>query len=363
MSIAGSLGKLEAVDFSFDYHKRYTFWSGVFGGFFLALSYFGADQSQVGRYLAGESPTASRFGLMFNAVVKVPMQFMVLLVGVMVFVFYQFERPPLIFNQPAVQRAIDRGFGEPLAAVDQKYRAIFAEKQVALGALTKARTARSEPEVVAARAAVRTLEAREQALRDEARVILKQADPNLKSKDSDYVFLTFILNHLPHGLVGLLVAVIFSAAMSATAATLNALGSTTAVDFYRPLIRPKSNDAHFLVATKLLTAAWGVLAIGFALFANFVESLIEAGNIVGSLFYGSILGLFLSAFFLRRVGGTAVFAAGLISQALVLALFFTTSIGYLWYNLIGCVAVLALAIILQLTLFRAGRNETSPPAS
>ncbi len=363
LSIAGSLGKLEAVDFSFDYHKRYTFWSGVFGGFFLALSYFGADQSQVGRYLAGESPTASRFGLMFNAVVKVPMQFMVLLVGVMVFVFYQFERPPLIFNQPAVQRAIDRGFGEPLAAVDQQYRGVFAEKQVALGALTKARADGSAEGVVAARAAVRLLEAREQTLRDEARAILKQADPNLKSKDSDYVFLTFVLNHLPHGLVGLLVAVIFSAAMSATAATLNALGSTTAVDFYRPLLRPDSDDAHFLVATKLLTAAWGVIAIGFALFANFVESLIEAGNIVGSLFYGSILGLFLSAFFLRRVGGTAVFLAGLISQVLVLVLFFTTSIGYLWYNLIGCASVLVLASILQLTLFRAGRNEMPPPAS
>ena len=229
--------------------------------------------------------------------------------------------------------------------------------------MTKARAAGSEDDEIAARAAVQALEAREQELRDEARAILKRADPNLKNKDSDYVFLTFVLNHLPHGLVGLLVAVIFSAAMSATAATLNALGSTTAVDFYRPLIRPHSNDAHFLVATKVLTAAWGVIAIGFALFANFVESLIEAGNIIGSLFYGSILGLFLAAFFLRRRAGLGGLFAGLISQALVLLLFFTTSIGYLWYNLIGCVAVMVLATILQLTLFRAGRNETPPAAS
>jgi SSS family solute:Na+ symporter len=363
LSIAGSMGKLDAVDFSFDYHKRYTFWSGVLGGFFLALSYFGADQSQVGRYLVGESPTASRFGLMFNAVVKVPMQFMVLLVGVMVFVFYQFEQPPMTFNQPAVQRAIDRGFGEPLAALDKKYSANFAEKRAALIELSKAKLARGEDGIVAARSALQKLEDREQELRKDGRQILEQADPNLKSKDSDYVFLTFVLNHLPHGLVGLLVAVIFSAAMSATAATLNALGSTTAVDFYRPLIRPTSDDAHFLVMTKVLTAAWGLIAIGFALFANFVESLIEAGNIIGSLFYGSILGLFLVAFFLRRVRGNAVFCAGVLSQALVLTLFFTTGIGYLWYNLIGCVAVLVLGTILQLTLFRAGRNVAPPAAS
>jgi len=200
-------------------------------------------------------------------------------------------------------------------------------------------------------------------LRGEARAILRRADLNLKNKDSDYVFLTFVLNHLPHGLVGLLVAVIFSAAMSATAATLNALGSTTAVDFYRPLVRPDASDAHFLLATRALTVVWGVLAIGFALFANFVESLIEAGNIIGSLFYGSILGLFLAAFFLRNVRGTSVFVAALVSQALVLILFFTTDIGYLWYNLVGCAGVLLLATILQLTLFRAGRNEVSPAAS
>jgi solute:Na+ symporter, SSS family len=362
LSIAGGMGKLDAVDFSFDYHKRYTFWSGVLGGFFLALSYFGADQSQVGRYLAGESPTASRFGLMFNAVLKVPMQFMVLLVGVMVFVFYQFEQPPMIFNQPAVQRAVDRGFGAPLAALERQYAATFLAKKAALADLTKARAARAEYDEISARAAVQAFEEREQELRAEARIVLKRADPNLKNKDSDYVFLTFVLNHLPHGLVGLLVAVIFSAAMSATAATLNALGSTTAVDFYRPLIRPDSSDAHFLVATKVLTAVWGLMAVGFALFANFVESLIEAGNIIGSLFYGSILGLFLSAFFLRGVRGSAVFCAALVSQSLVLLLFFTTDIGYLWYNLIGCAAVMVLATILQLTLFRASRHNGTSTA-
>lgn len=360
LSIAGNMGKLEAVDFSFDYHKRYTFWSGALGGFFLALSYFGADQSQVGRYLAGESPTASKFGLMLNAVVKVPMQFFVLLVGVMVFVFYQFEKPPLFFNQPAVQVAMDRGFSAPLAKFDAEYAAVFGEKKTAIGGLTKAIAGNIPAEVGAARAEVQRLDARVQQIRTEARLVLEQADPNLKTKDTDYVFLTFVLNHLPHGLVGLLVAVIFSAAMSATAATLNALGSTTTVDFYRPLIRPEASDAHYLVTTRLLTAGWGLIAIGVALFANFVESLIEAGNILGSLFYGSILGLFIAAFFLRFVRGTAVFVAALLSQALVLILFFTTGIGYLWYNVIGCAGVMLFSALLQFTVFRARPGDATP---
>ncbi|OAI41945.1 sodium:solute symporter [Verrucomicrobia bacterium SCGC AG-212-E04] len=360
LSIAGSMDKLEAVDFSFDYHKRYTFWSGALGGFFLALSYFGADQSQVGRYLAGESPVASRFGLMFNAVVKVPMQFLILLVGVMVFVVYQFEKPPIFFNQPAVDLAIRRGFGAPLAAFDQEYTAIFEKKKAAVMTFVKARAAGSVADLAASRVQVQELDGKLQDIRKEARAVLQQADPNLKNKDSDYVFLTFVLNHLPHGLVGLLVAVIFSAAMSATAATLNALGSTTTVDFYRPLIRPSASDGHYLLMTKLLTAGWGLIAIGVALFANFVESLIEAGNILGSLFYGSILGLFLVAFFLRTVRGTAVFIAALVSQVLVLVLFFTTGIGYLWYNLIGCAGVILLGFLLQATLFRAHAGDPPP---
>ena len=360
LSIAGSMDKLEAVDFSFDFHKRYTFWSGALGGFFLALSYFGADQSQVGRYLAGESPTASKFGLMFNAVVKVPMQFAVLLVGVMVFVVYQFEKPPIFFNQPAVRIAVERGYGAPLAAFDQKYSAVFEEKKAAVTAFVKARSGGVESEVATARESVRQLDGQLQEIRREAHAVLVQADPNLKSKDSDYVFITFVLNHLPHGLVGLLVAVIFSAAMSATAATLNALGSTTTVDFYRPLLRPVASDGHYLLMTKLLTAAWGLIAIGVALFANFVESLIEAGNILGSLFYGSILGLFLVAFFLRSVHGTAVFVAAVVSQVLVLVLFFTTGIGYLWYNLIGCAGVIVLGVILQTTVFRGRPDDAAP---
>src|SRR5205085_2103863 len=254
---------LQAVDFSIDPSKCYTFWSGILGGFFLSLSYFGADQSQVQRYLAGNSLRASRIGLLFNALVKVPMQFLILLLGAMVFLFYQFEKPPMFFNQPTYQRAIERGYGSQLNT----------------------------------------------------------------------------LQPLPHGVVGLLVAVIFCATMSATSAVLNALGSTTAVDFYRPF-RPGASDHHYVVATRWLTAAWGVIAIAVASFCSLVENLIEAGNILASVFYGSILGLFLVAFFLRHVRGSAVFFGAVIAQTLVLILFFTTNIGYLWYNFIGCVAVL-----------------------
>jgi len=348
LSIAGGMGKLEAVNFSVDPHKRYTFWSGLIGGFFLALSYFGADQSQVQRYLAGGSLKESRLGLLFNAVVKVPMQFFILLLGAIVFMFYQFEKPPVYFNQPAYERAMENGYAPQLTQLQTQFDDVFAQKRAAIRALPT--TSSSERD--AAMNKVRKLDAEAHALRDQTKAVLVQAGVDPKSKESDYVFITFILQQMPHGVVGLLIAVILCATMSAMAATLNALGSTTAIDFYRPLIRPNASDHHYVVAAQALTAAWGLIAIGVASFASLVENLIEAGNILGSVFYGSILGLFLTAFFIRRVTGSAVFFAALIAQTLVFVLFATTNIGYLWYNFIGCAAVLILAPILQQTLFR-----------
>jgi solute:Na+ symporter, SSS family len=339
LTLAGRMGKLQAVDFSLDPDKRYTFWSGILGGFFLALSYFGADQSQVQRYLAGGSLAASRFGLLFNAIVKVPMQFLILLLGAMVFLFYQFEKPPIYFNQPAYQRAVASGYGPQLNGLQEKFDEVFVRKRDAIRKLAPS----SE---------LHELDAQARDLRDQTKKILERAGASPKSKDSDYVFITFVLNHLPHGVVGLLVAVILCATMSATAATLNALGSATAIDFYRPLLRPNEGDHHYVVATQFLTALWGLIAIAVASFANLVENLIEAGNILGSVFYGSILGLFLVAFFLRHVKGSAVFFAALLAQALVLVSFFTLPIGYLWYNLIGCAAVILFAAIFQRTIFR-----------
>lgn len=343
LSIAGRMGKLQAVDFSFDPNRRYTFWSGIFGGFFLALSYFGADQSQVQRYLAGGSLSASRFGLLFNAVVKVPMQFLILLLGAMIFLFYQFEKPPIYFNRPAFERAVSLGHGAELSAVQSQFDEVFTRKRELLQSSVHSSTDGAQ---------LLQLDAESRQLRDRTRTILERAGASPKSKDSDYVFITFVLQHLPHGVVGLLVAVILCATMSATAATLNALGSASAVDFYRPLINPNAADHHYVIAAQVLTIVWGLVAIGVASFANLVENLIEAGNILGSLFYGSILGLFLVAFFLRRVEGSAVFFAGLSAQTLVLVLFSTLHISYLWYNLIGCMAVVIFSLGLQRTLFR-----------
>jgi Na+/proline symporter len=343
------MGKLEAVNFSVDPHKRYTFWSGLIGGFFLALSYFGADQSQVQRYLAGGSLKESRLGLLFNAVVKMPMQFFILLLGAIVFMFYQFETPPVYFNQPAFQRAMENGYARQLTELQTQFDQVFVQKRPVIRALATA----SSGERAALTNKLRDLDEEAHALRDQTRTVLVQAGVDPKSKESDYVFITFILQQMPHGIVGLLIAVILCATMSATAATLNALGSTTAIDFYRPLIRPNASDHHYVLAAKALTAAWGLVAIGIASFASLVENLVEAGNILGSVFYGSILGLFLAAFFIRRVTGSAVFFAGLVAQALVLLLFATTNIGYLWYNFIGCAAVLILAPILQQSVFRA----------
>jgi SSS family solute:Na+ symporter len=346
--VAGKMGKLEAVNFSVDPHKRYTFWSGLIGGFFLALSYFGADQSQVQRYLAGGSLKESRLGLLFNAGVKVPMQFFILLLGAIVFMFYQFEKPPVYFNQPAYQRAMESGYSPQLTQLQMQSDEVFTRKRAAIRAVSTA----SSIERDTAMNTLRKLDAKAHALRDQTKAVLVQAGVDPKSKESDYVFITFILQQMPHGVVGLLIAVILCATMSAMAATLNALGSTTAIDFYRPLIRPNASDHHYVVAAQALTAAWGLIAIGVASFASLVENLIEAGNILGSVFYGSILGLFLTAFFIRRVTGSAVFFAALIAQILVFVLFATTNIGYLWYNFIGCAAVLILAPVLQQTIFR-----------
>jgi Na+/proline symporter len=347
LSMAGKMGKLQAVDFSIDPSKRYTFWSGILGGFFLSLSYFGADQSQVQRYLAGGSLRASRIGLLFNALVKVPMQFLILLLGVMIFLFYQFEKPPLFFNQPTYQRAVERGYGPQLSTLQNQFDEVFARKQEAL-----AKTSGS----AAVPAEIQRLDARARAIRDDTKKILEQAGANPKSKDSDYVFITFVLQHLPHGVVGLLVAVIFCATMSATSAVLNALGSTTAVDFYR-VFRPHDTDHHYVVATRWLTAGWGLVTIAVASFCSLAENLIEAGNILASVFYGSILGLFLIAFFLRGVRGSAVFIGAVIAQTMVLVLFFTTNIGYLWYNVIGCGAVVLFAWLLESTVF--GQRESA----
>ncbi|HAA16704.1 MAG TPA: sodium:solute symporter [Cytophagales bacterium] len=348
MHIAGKMGKLEAVDFSLDPSKRYTIWTGLLGGTFLALSYFGTDQSQVSRYLGGRNVTESRMGLMFNAVLKVPMQFFILLCGVMVFVFFQFVQPPMYFKQNDLAvLGQTPAYADSVAMSQQAYEANFAAKREEAYGLLEALEADDEAAVKEHAAQLNVYDAEGQAIRTDVKRYLVGNDASYETKDSDYVFITFVLTYLPEGIIGLLIAVIFSAAMSSTASELNALASTTTLDFYKRVFKPEGSDQHYLTMSKVLTAAWGGLAILFALVANRAENLIEAINILGSLFYGTVLGMFIVAFFIKFVKGGATFLATVVAQTAVLAFYFydPEAIGYLWFNVIGAVLVVVLSIL------------------
>jgi len=349
-TVAGGFNKLEAVSFSLDVHRRYTFWTGLLGGLFLSMSYFGTDQSQVQRYITGPSLRESRLGLMFNAVLKIPMQFFILLLGVMLFVFYQFEQPPVFFNQSAWREAVRHDPDGKLQGLQQEFAAACAQKEQYIRQWLDARHAGNREAETAARAQALAALDRSNAVRAEAKTVMETDDPGVKSNDADYVFVTYILDHLPHGLIGLLIAAFFAAALQSKSAELNALGSTTTVDFYRHLFKHKASDAHYVAASKWFTLFWGLVALGFALFANLVENLIQAVNIVGSVFYGVVLALFLVAFFVKRIGGTAIFWAALTAQTLVFVLYFSLNISYLWYNFIGCAACVVFGLILQAVL-------------
>lgn len=354
--LAGALGRMNVIDFEFDPDTRYTFWSGITGGLFLALSYFGTDQSQVQRYLGGRSITESRLGLLFNGILKIPMQFLILFIGVLVFVFYLFNAPPVFFNQPAAEKVRATPYAAEYEAIEGRWQQAFVERRDAAAALAGV-IDRGE-ETAAAEDTLRAAHARMDGIRAEAKAVIKAAVPGAEVKDSDYIFVSFVLQYLPAGLIGLLLAVILSAAMSSTASELNALGSTTVIDLYRRLFKPDADDRHTLLASKVATAFWGVVALAFASFAALIDNLIQAVNILGSLFYGTILGIFLVAFFVRWVRGTAVFIAALIAEVGVIALYFSTDIGYLWFNVIGCAIVMAVAIALQ-AIWPAARPPTT----
>ncbi len=350
LTVAGGCGKLQAVDFDLNFDKRYTLWSGVLGGVFLSLSYFGTDQSQVQRYLSGGSLQAGRLGLMFNAVLKIPMQFFILLLGALVFVFYQFNAAPVFFNHAAWSANVARADGAPLRALEERFAAAQTEKRARLGHWLDARE-RGDLDSAANEKSAMLLAHREgEAVRAEVRRSLTALDPRAKTNDADYVFITFVLDHMPHGVIGLLVALIFAAAVSSLSSELAALGSTTTVDFYRHVWRPDASDGHYVRASRRLTLLWGVIAIAFALFANLAENLIQAINILGSIFYGVVLGLFLLAFFVKKTGGTAAFWGALAAQTLVFVLYGALNISYLWYNFIGCAACVTFAAFLQAVL-------------
>ena len=347
VKVAGVLGRMNVVSFDLDFSSRYNFWSGLTGGFFLALSYFGTDQSQVQRYLSGSSVAESRLGLLFNGIFKVPMQFLILFTGVMVFVFYVFSRPPIHFDHPTMVR-VEAGHGAEVAALEARHDQVFADRRAAAFGYLAARGTPDEP---AARGALVDAGARFEQVHGDTKALIHEALPAAETRDTDYVFLSFVLEHLPIGLVGLLIAVILCAAMSAIASGLIALGATTTVDFYlrirQALGRPPASPTHDLRVSQLATIAWAAIAIGFASVASLFANLIEAVNILGSIFYGTILGLFVVAFFVRRVTATPVLIGAIVAQALVVTLFFTSQLGFLWYNVIGCAAVVLVSLLVQ----------------
>ena len=340
LDIAGASGKMNILDFSFNLEDRYTFWSGIIGGSFLALSYFGTDQSQVQRYLSGKSVKEMQLGLIFNGLLKVPMQFFILLVGVMVFVFYQFNTSPLNFNPAATQSVKESVYAEEYAQLEQKHanlEILKAETNLKLGK-------DKNPDLVSK---IQEINQLENFNREEARSLIKKANASAETNDKDYVFIHFILTNLPKGIIGLLLAVILSAAMSSTASELNALASTTVIDLYKRNVKREKSDKHFVVASKWFTLLWGVIAILFASFASLFDNLIQLVNIIGSIFYGNVLGIFLLAFFIKYTKSNAVFAAALVTQAVVIFGYFNDWMPYLWLNLFGCVLVILLAIFFQ----------------
>ena len=344
LAIAGQTGKMNLVDFKVDLSDRYNFWSGVIGGFFLFMSYFGTDQSQVGRYLSGASLRESRLGLLFNGILKIPMQFFILLLGVLVFVFYIYNKPPIHFN-PVNISIVEKSEEAPQwNKLKDEYNFLFYERQREYNNVLEHPEAKSEK--------IQSIEKTLGLMRSNSDSLIKKVDPNLDTNDKDYVFISYVLSYLPVGMVGLLIAVIFSSSMSSKASELNALASTTVVDLYKRSIRRNKDDKHYLRATKFATVLWGLLAMAFAMFCSLFENLIQAVNIVGSLFYGAVLGVFAVAFFFKKIGGTAVFWAAILSEVVILTLYLLgekgiINIAFLWYNLIGCVLVIILGIILQ----------------
>ena len=347
LKIAGANNKLQILDFSFDTNNRYTFWSGITGGFFLALAYFGTDQSQVQRYLSGKSVRESQLGLIFNGIFKIPMQFFILLVGAMVFVFYQYNPSPLNFNPAATQAVMESEYVEDYKALERGHLELEQEKKMAQSSFSAALALKEYNAVQQAKQDIIKINEKEKANRDTAKTLIAKADDSVETNDKDYVFIHFILNNLPTGLIGLLLAVILSAAMSSTASELNALGTITALDLYKRNQKKEKNEKHYVLATKGFTLLWGIIAILIACVANLFDNLIQLVNIIGSIFYGNVLGIFLLAFFFKFVKGNAVFIAALVTQVIVIIGWYMDWMSYLWLNAFGCLLVIFLSILIE----------------
>ena len=352
MKIAGASNKLEILDFSFNTTSRYTFWSGITGGLFLFLAYFGTDQSQVQRYLSGKSVRESQLGLVFNGIFKIPMQFFILLVGVMVFVFYQYNPSPLNFNPAATKGVLASEFADDYKLLQERQIALETEKTIAQNKFSTALELKEYSTIAAAKMEIISINKKDSTNRATAKALIKEADSSIETNDKDYVFIHFILNNLPKGLIGLLIAVILSAAMSSTASELNALGTITALDLYKRNRKEPMPEKHYVNASKWFTLLWGIIAILIACIANLFDNLIQLVNIIGSIFYGNVLGIFLLAFFFKFIKGNAVFFAALLTQVIICIIYYylihiypsgQEKLGYLWLNFIGSTLVIAIA--------------------
>ncbi|MES2727843.1 MAG: sodium:solute symporter [Bacteroidota bacterium] len=350
LHIAGKMDKLNTIDTHFDLNNRYNIWSGIIGGFFLQLSYFGTDQSQVGRYLTGSSVTQSRLGLIMNGLIKIPMQFFILLIGTLVFTFYQFHQSPVFFNKVEVTRIENSIYKDEFKALETEFGQIHEQKKVQVNQLVDAIHSNNEEAINQARTELQESNKASNSIKEKVTDLMKKNDPKADIHDTNYVFLSFVTQQLPVGIVGVLMAVIFLAAMGSTASGLNSLASTTIVDFYKRMFKQNQSEKFYLNASRIATVGWGVFCIITAFYASKLGNLIEAVNILGSLFYGTILGIFLVAFYMKSINGKAVFYAALLAEAFIIYAWYIDLTAFLWLNVIGCLLVMGLAYIIQYIL-------------
>ncbi|SEN11201.1 transporter, SSS family [Mucilaginibacter gossypiicola] len=347
LKMAGKMGRMNVIDWKFDPNNRYTVWSGLIGGFFLQLSYFGTDQSQVGRYLTGSSVGQSRLGLIMNGLIKIPMQFLILLIGILVFAFYQFNRPPIFFNQYEVRQIKNSNYAAQYNSLDQQYTQAFEQKKIKANELVKAIDSKNQDRINHAQDQLKVADNKAHTIRQNAIELMKKNNPKADDNDTNYVFLSFVTQYLPKGLIGLLMAIIFLASMGSTASALNSLASTSVVDIYKRIINPNATDQNYLNASRLATVFWGVVCIGMALYASRIGNLLEAVNQLGSYIYGTILGVFIVAFYLKKIKGTAVFIAAIITEALICLMGYYNVIAYLWLNAIGALLLIIIAWVIS----------------
>jgi SSS family solute:Na+ symporter len=347
LHIAGKMEKLNLIDTSFDLNNKYNIWSGIIGGFFLQLSYFGTDQSQVGRYLTGKSITQSRLGLVMNGLVKIPMQFFILLIGTLVFVFYQYHQPPVFFNEVEVAGIRNSIYKEEFKELEKNYSELHGSKIIHLDNLKSGLDHDDSKMIDDSRMALQDSEQKEKEIKKSVAALLLKNNPKADVNDTNYIFLGFVTSNLPVGIIGMLIAIIFLASMGSTASGLNSLASTTVVDVFKRLINKNANEGTYLNASRLATVGWGIFCVVIAIYAGKMGNLLEAVNILGSLFYGTILGIFVVAFYMKSVGGKAVFYAALLSEVFVFTFWIMELTAFLWLNVLGCLLVMLFSKIFQ----------------